>query len=209
LFRIRKTLPHAYYRILESYLTDRCFQVKFKSEITTLSKTEAGVPQGSVLGPVLYRNYTSAHRTSDNTTAAAFAHDTAILATDEDPAIDSIKLQATINKINDCPKKWRIKMNHSKSTHIAFTLRNQTCPAVQMGNVDLPQKNKMKYLSKHFDTDTGKAHQNQKKPAQPKSETNALAPWKKISIINRKQIPPIQSSTQTHLDLRPSAMGTA
>jgi hypothetical protein len=47
-FKIRKILPHAYYRILESYLTERLFQVKFKDEITTLRKTEAGVLQGSV-----------------------------------------------------------------------------------------------------------------------------------------------------------------
>jgi hypothetical protein len=39
----------AYCRMLKSYLTDRPFQVKFKGEITIWRKTEAGVPQGSVL----------------------------------------------------------------------------------------------------------------------------------------------------------------
>jgi hypothetical protein len=39
-----------------------------------------------------------------------------------------------------------------------------------------------------------KAHQNKKKTAQPKSETNALATRKKIDIMNRKQTSPIQSS---------------
>jgi hypothetical protein len=62
-----------------------------------------------------------------------------------------MKLQATINKIDDCAKKWRIKLNQSKSTHITFTLRNQTCPTVQMGSVDLPQKNEEKYLVMHLD----------------------------------------------------------
>jgi hypothetical protein len=38
-----------------------------------------------------------------------------------------------------------------------FTIRKQTCQTVQMDNVDLPQKNEVKYL--------GKAHQNQKKSA--------------------------------------------
>jgi hypothetical protein len=94
------SIPHAYYRILESYLTARLCQVKFKDEITTLRKTEVGVPQGSVLGPVLYLIYTSDLPTSDNTTAT-FADDTAILATHEDPVKASIKLQATINKIDD------------------------------------------------------------------------------------------------------------
>jgi hypothetical protein len=47
----------------------------------------------------------------------------------------------------------------------------------------------------------GKAHQNQKKTAQPESETSELATRKKINTINRKQTPPIQSSTATHMDL--------
>jgi hypothetical protein len=39
-----------------------------------------------------------------------------------------------------------MKINQNKSTHITFTLRNQTCPTVEMGSVDLSQKNKLKYL---------------------------------------------------------------
>jgi hypothetical protein len=104
--------------------------------MTALWKTEAGVPQGTVVGPVPYI-YTS-DLPSDNTTAA-FADDTAILGTHKDPAIASMKLQASMNKIDVWAKKWRIKLNQSKSTRIAFILRNQTCPTVQMGDVDLPQ----------------------------------------------------------------------
>jgi hypothetical protein len=42
-----------------------------------------------------------------------------------------------------------------------------------------------------------------------KNETNALASRKKFNTISRKQTPPIQISTQTHMDLLNSAMGTA
>jgi hypothetical protein len=100
-----KILLHAYYRTLALYVMDRLFQVKFKDEITTLRKIEPGVPQGSVLGQILYLIYTSDLPTSDNTAYATFADDTAILATHEDPAIASIKLQVTINKIDDWEKK--------------------------------------------------------------------------------------------------------
>jgi hypothetical protein len=62
-----------------------------------------------------------------------------------------MKLQATINKIDDWAKKLRIKINQSKSTHITFTLHNQTCPTVHMGNVVLPQKNEVKYMGMHLD----------------------------------------------------------
>jgi hypothetical protein len=123
---------------------DRLFQVKFKDEITTLRKTETGVPQGSVLEPVLYLTYTSDLPTSDHATTATFANDLAILVIHEDPTIASVKLEATINKIDDWAKKWRIKTNQSKSMHITFTLRNQTCLRVQMGNVALPLNTGMK-----------------------------------------------------------------
>jgi hypothetical protein len=62
-----------------------------------------------------------------------------------------MKLQATIKKISNWAKKWRIKINQSKSTHITSTLRNQTCPTMQMDNVHLPQKNEVKYLGMHLD----------------------------------------------------------
>jgi hypothetical protein len=71
---------------------------------------------------------------------ATFADDTAILAAHEEPAIASLKIQNNVNEINEWTKKWRIKVNQNKSTHISFVLLNQTCPKVQMGNVPLPQR---------------------------------------------------------------------
>jgi hypothetical protein len=104
-FKITKTTPLTYYRTLQFYLKGRLFQAKLNDETTNLRKTEAGVPQGNALEPVLYIIYTNDLPTSDNTTSATFADDATILTTHEEPAIVSMKLQATINKINDWAKK--------------------------------------------------------------------------------------------------------
>jgi hypothetical protein len=117
----------------------RLFKVKLKDETTNLREIEAGVRQASILGPVLHRIYTSDLPTSDNTTTATFADDTVILAKHDDPEIASMKLQDNFNRISEWAKKWTIKVNQNKSTHFSFTLRNRTCPTVQMDSVPLSQ----------------------------------------------------------------------
>jgi hypothetical protein len=153
LFKVTEILTHAYYKLVELYLTDRLFQIIFKDEITTLRKIEAGIPQGRVLGPVLYFIYRSDLPTSDSSTTATFTGDTAILDTYVVPAIASMQLQVTIDKVDDWAKKLIIKIlaNQRKSMHISFTLRNDICPTVQIGTVDLPQKNNVKYLNMLLD----------------------------------------------------------
>jgi hypothetical protein len=62
-----------------------------------LRRTEAGVPQGIFLRPVLHLIYTRDLTISDNTTITTFPDDTAFLATREDTAIESIKLKEPSN----------------------------------------------------------------------------------------------------------------
>jgi len=78
-YRLRTVLPKQYTEILESYLAERFFRIKQGGAYSELKEIKAGVPQGSVLGPVLYLLYTSDLPMLENSTVVTFADDTAIL----------------------------------------------------------------------------------------------------------------------------------
>jgi hypothetical protein len=108
------------------------------------------VPQRSILGPLLYVLYTSYLPTSRETTLGTFADDTAIFATHENPTIASLNLQEHLHIIKKWLKKWKIKVNESKSSHIKFTLRKRHWPAVNINQTITPQTEVVKYRGLHF-----------------------------------------------------------
>jgi len=79
LYKIKTTLPNPYYLLLKSYLHTRFFQVKYNGSYSTCHEVLSGVPQGSVLGPLLYLIITADLPTTDHTTIATFADDTGLL----------------------------------------------------------------------------------------------------------------------------------
>jgi len=87
--------------LLKSYLTDRYFRVKQVEEYSELKFIKAGVPQGSVLGPVLYLTYISDNPQPAGTTVATFADDTAIMAVEADVEEATEKLQQAADTINN------------------------------------------------------------------------------------------------------------
>lgn len=151
LYKIKKNFPQKQYEVLKSYLCDRLFQVKLKGEVTDLRKVESGVPQGSVLGPILYLIYTADLPTSQDTMTATFADDTAVIATDSAPEVATEILQSNINTLQQWMLKWKIKVNQAKSKHVTFSMRKRTCPTVKMNDVELPQVDEVKYLGMHLD----------------------------------------------------------
>jgi hypothetical protein len=109
------------------------------------------VLQRSILGLLLYVLYTSDLPTSRETTLGTFADDTAIFATREDPTIASLNLQEHLHIMEKWLKKWKIKLNKSKSSHITFTLRKGHCPAVNFNQIVVPQIEEVKCVGLHFD----------------------------------------------------------
>lgn len=150
-YKIKKHLPHGYVIILQSYLMGRHFFVKYQDESTDLLPIKSGVPQGSVLGPLLYLLYTADLPTTNTTTVATYADDTAILAVHQDPIVASQHLQEHLNVLQTWLVKWKIKANELKSLHVTYTLNRNTCPPVTLNGQQLTQADDTKYLGLHID----------------------------------------------------------
>lgn len=151
LYKIKKKLPHSFFPLLQSYLVKRCFEVKINSDTSNMYEINSGVPQGSILGPVLYLIFTADLPTHASTTTATYADDTAILSTHENQDSASDRLQHHLNLIEKWLRQWRIKVNTDKSVQVTFTLRRKTCPPVKLCDVEITQSDDAKYLGMHLD----------------------------------------------------------
>jgi Reverse transcriptase (RNA-dependent DNA polymerase) len=111
----------------------------------------AGVPQGSILSPILYSVYTADLPSHPSTTLHTFADDTCILAPHEDPDQASSLLQNHLHSLETWFRRWRIKINTAKCQHITFTLRRATCPPVYINQTSLPVTDVVRYLGLYID----------------------------------------------------------
>jgi hypothetical protein len=106
----------------------------------------SGVPQGSVLGPLLYLIFTADIPAGHDTVIATFADDTAIMASNKNPKTASLSLQIHLNQLEAWLSNWLIKVNETKSAQVTFTNRKTDCPVVTINGTQLPVKFEVKYL---------------------------------------------------------------
>ena len=82
----------------------------------------SGVPQGSILGPLLFIIYVNDLPVSINRAACyLFANDTKLLKSISSP-IDTVSLQDDIIAVEAWCRKWNLSLNSSKCCAIRFTL---------------------------------------------------------------------------------------
>ncbi|CAB0005147.1 unnamed protein product [Nesidiocoris tenuis] len=145
-YKLKKLLPAQYAEIMQSYLSDRFFRIRYENACSGATRIQAGVPQGSVLGPLLYVLYTSDLPEREENTLATFADDTAILAVGETNYDTIPKLERSLKNLQNWTTKWRIKMNEMKSVHVDFTNKRIDYLPLRLNAQVIPHANEAKYL---------------------------------------------------------------
>lgn len=156
IYKLKKfNYPQKLINLIRSYLFNRKYAVTVESVTSTERTARAGVPQGSVLGPLLFNIYIADVPTAPYTKLAQFADDTAIYISSHNKAQVTLRLQAHLDLLNNYFLLWRIKINPQKTMAVHFDMKRRRCKPkeVSLQGHTLPWNNNTKYLGVTLDAE--------------------------------------------------------
>ena len=136
---------------IESYLTNRRQRVAIGSSVSRTKSTNAGVPQGSVLGPLFFLIYINDIAEQLLSVCRIFADDTSLSCTSSDILYIESILNHDLEVVNKWSKQWLVEFNPNKTEAILFTTRkNRSHPSLIFSNIHLTYVEHHKHLGITF-----------------------------------------------------------
>ena len=112
------------------------------------SSINAGVPQGSILGPLLFLIYINDIVENINSSIRLFADDTSLYIIVDDPTDAAITLNSDLSKIHRWATDWLVSFNPSKSESLIFSrkVNKPYHPPILMNNQQVNEVSTHKHL---------------------------------------------------------------
>ena len=98
-------------KLFQSFLSDRQQRVVVNGQHSNWAPVLAGVPQGSILGPLLFLIYINDLPDNLESLAKLFADDTSLFSTVRDRSKSAKLLNDDLQKISDWAFKWKMLFN--------------------------------------------------------------------------------------------------
>jgi len=138
-------------KLIRSFLSNRKFRVMVQGEMTTPRDIQAGMPQGSVLAPLLYSLYVNNTPQTPRVYLILLADDICIYTTDRKEGYVFRKLQRDLNSMESRRKRWNITINTDKIQVIYFSHRCRMVEAhLTLKGRNIPFVRNVKYLGVIF-----------------------------------------------------------
>ena len=138
---------------IQSFLANRSQQVMVEGHASTPAPVTSGVPQGTVLGPLLFLIYINDLPMKVSSTTRLFADDSLLYRRIRSPE-DARILQEDLDKLQDWEKEWQMSFNPIKCEVIRVTnKRNPIRTPYQIHGHDLTVAKTGKYLGVTISSD--------------------------------------------------------
>ena len=145
-----------------SYLTNRSQYVEINGITSELCTIQTGVPQGSILGPLLFLIYINDLHVATKFVSIMFADDTNLLSSfcdfkmnDSENVSDVCdNINAELSKVFDWLCVNKLSLNVSKTKAMTFSFKQRTIlelPKLNINNIELENVNNLKFLGINID----------------------------------------------------------
>ena len=137
-----------------SYLSNRRQRVVLPRASSSWEIIHAGVPQGSILGPLLFLVYINDITNNIGSNIRLFADDTTLYLIINDPIISATIIESDLQTISDWAKKWLVTFNPTKTESLLITRKNNRSvhPHLLMMNQRVTEVETHKHLGITFET---------------------------------------------------------
>ena len=115
------------FNLIESFLSNRLQRVVLNGQNSSWEKISAGVPQGSILGPLLFLIYINDISENLESNVKLFADDTSIFSVVFDPNLTAAVLSNDLLKIQQWAFQWKMSFNPDptkQAQEVIFSRKN-------------------------------------------------------------------------------------
>ena len=140
--------------LIESYLSNRKHLVKINGVESSFLKLNIGVPQGSVLGPLLFLIFINDLPYATDFKVKLFADDTLLTLEGDEYADLKYKVNMEISKVHNWLCVNKLTLNISKSKYMIITNKTKPSPSefyVKINGTNLENCSSYKYLGVYID----------------------------------------------------------
>jgi hypothetical protein len=135
---------------LKDYLTNRYQRVVVEGKTSELGLIKAGVPQGSVLGPLLFLIYINDLPENLVSNIKLFADDTSLYIEVDDEERAAETMNTDLQMIKTWADQWLVKFSPNKTKLMTCSFRNNCHPEIKFDNVVLTETKSNKHLGLTF-----------------------------------------------------------
>ena len=158
LFKLRSNgIDGPLLNLIENYLHNREQRVVLNGQTSKWANINAGVPQGSVLGPLLFLIYINDLPNGLQSNVKLFADDTSIFSVVNDANISCKELNDDLLKIYKWAYQWKMSFNpdpNKTATEVIFSHKSiqHPHPAIYFNNFPISNKPCTKHLGMFLDS---------------------------------------------------------